>query len=50
MAVVAPPPPVATRDAIVAGNPAALDAWWNTLGLDSASWWRFWKGPWKQPR
>jgi hypothetical protein len=29
---------------------AALDAWWNTLGLDSVSWWRFWKGPWKQLR
>jgi hypothetical protein len=50
MAVLAPPPQGATREAIIAGSPAALDAWWNTLGLDSASWWRFWKGPWKQPR
>jgi hypothetical protein len=50
MAVLAPPPQAATRAAIIAGDPAALDAWWNTLGLDSASWWRFWKGPWKQPR
>jgi hypothetical protein len=50
MAVLAPPPPVATREAVIAGSPAAIDAWWNTLGLDSASWWRFWKGPWKQRR
>ena len=50
MAVLAPPPQGATREAVIAGSPAALDAWWNTLGLDSASWWRFWKGPWKQPR
>ena len=50
MAVLAPPPQAATREAVISGSPAALDAWWNTLGLDSASWWRFWKGPWKQPR
>jgi hypothetical protein len=50
MAVLAPPPPGVTRQAAIAGDRAALDAWWNTLGLDSASWWRFWKGPWKQPR
>jgi hypothetical protein len=50
MVALAPPPHGVTREAIIAGSPAALDAWWNTLGLDSASWWRFWKGPWKQPR
>jgi hypothetical protein len=50
MAVLAPPPQGATREAVIAGNAAALDAWWNTLRLDSASWWRFWKAPWKQPR
>ena len=22
---------------------ASLDAWWNALGLDDASWWRMWK-------
>jgi hypothetical protein len=50
MAVLAPPPPGVTRQAVVDGSPAALDAWFNTLGLDSISWWRFWKGPWKKLR
>src|SRR5262245_61676430 len=25
-----------------------LDLWWNALGLDDASWWRIWKGPFPQ--
>ena len=36
-----------TRDRIIAGDSRALDAWWNELGLDSASWWRLWKSPWR---
>jgi hypothetical protein len=47
MAVLAPPPQGVTLEAVTNGNRAALDAWWNTLGLDSASWWRIWKAPWK---
>jgi hypothetical protein len=23
------------------------DAWWNQLGLDTASWWRTWKQQWR---
>jgi hypothetical protein len=32
---------------VLAGDRQALDAWWNELGLDSASWWRLWKNPWQ---
>jgi hypothetical protein len=45
MAALAPPPPAVTREAVLRGDRAMLDAWWNTLGLDDASWWRIWKGP-----
>ena len=45
-ALVAAPAGV-TRDRILAGDTRALDAWWNELGLDSASWWRLWKSPWR---
>jgi hypothetical protein len=50
MAVLVPPPPGATREAIVRGDRRLRDQWWGSLGLDSASWWRLWKSPWKQPR
>ena len=51
MAALVPPPPGATRDAIIRGDaPQQRDEWWGKLGLDSASWWRIWKSPWKQPR
>jgi len=50
MATLVPPPPGATRDAIVRGDVRQRDEWWGKLGLDSASWWRIWKSPWKQPR
>ena len=50
MAVLVPAPTGATREAIVRGDRRLLDAWWGSLGLDSASWWRIWKAPWKQPR
>jgi hypothetical protein len=36
-----------TRDRILDGDRRALDAWWNELGLDSSSWWRLWKSPWR---
>jgi hypothetical protein len=42
----APPPAGITREGVLAGNRAMLDAWWDTLGLESASWWRMWETPW----
>ena len=46
LAQLAPPPAGVTRDGVLAGNREMLDAWWDTLGLDSASWWRVWQGRW----
>jgi hypothetical protein len=40
-----PMPPAVTRDAVLRLDRAALDQWWDTLGLDEASWWRRWKQP-----
>ena len=46
LASLVPPPPAATRVAVLRGDRRALDSWWNALGLDSASWWRIWKRTW----
>lgn len=51
MALLVPPPPGTTREAIVRGDAIQeRDAWWGKLRLDSAAWWRRWKAPWKQLR
>src|SRR5205823_5875124 len=34
-----------TRDAILRLDRAALDSWWQELGLGDANWWRQWKRP-----
>ena len=34
------------RDAVLRGDPEALDGAWNSLGLGSTEWWREWKGKW----
>ena len=41
----APMPLGVTRDGVVHLNKAALDMWWDSLGLRDATWWRKWKGP-----
>lgn len=46
LAQLAPPPAGVTRAGILAGNRVMLDAWWDTLGLESAMWWRMWETPW----
>ena len=38
-------PPHVTREGVLRGDRMMLDALWDLLGLDSASWWRIWKGP-----
>ena len=38
-------PPHVTREGVLRGDRMMLDAMWDLLGLDSASWWRIWKGP-----
>jgi hypothetical protein len=42
MAALAPPPAGVTREGILAGDAPMLEAWWNSLGLGDASWWRKW--------
>ena len=44
-----PPPPAVTRDGIRNGRRDMLDAWWEALGLGTASWWRTWKQSWQDP-
>jgi len=39
-----PRPATVSRDAVLRLDRAALDQWWDALGLDEASWWRKWKG------
>jgi hypothetical protein len=43
LAALVPPPGGVTRDAVLAGDRRALDAWWDALGIDNGSWWLFWK-------
>ncbi len=45
LAELVPPPRAAPRAAVLAGDRAALDAWWAALDLGSASWWRLWRQP-----
>jgi hypothetical protein len=40
-----PAPAGVSRDAVLRLDKAALDQWWDTLGLNEASWWRKWKQP-----
>jgi hypothetical protein len=34
-----------TRDAVMRLDKAAMDQWWDALGLLDTTWWRKWKGP-----
>jgi hypothetical protein len=38
-----PMPPAVTREAVMRLDRAALDQWWDALGLRDAGWWRKWK-------
>jgi hypothetical protein len=38
-----PMPAEISRDAVLRVDRAALDQWWDRLGLNEASWWRTWK-------
>src|SRR3954469_7627707 len=40
-----PAPAGVSREAVLRLDKAALDQWWDALGLDEASWWRKWKQP-----
>jgi len=40
-----PMPATVTREAVLQLNRAALDQWWDALGLLDTTWWRMWKRP-----
>lgn len=39
-------PPTVTKENILRGDPAAIDAAWNALDLGNTDWWREWKRRW----
>lgn len=39
-------PAAVTREKILEGDPSAMDAAWNALGLGNTDWWRGWKRQW----
>jgi anti-sigma factor ChrR (cupin superfamily) len=40
-----PPPKKVTREGILRGDRAMIDAWWDELELGDTTWWRMWKAP-----
>jgi hypothetical protein len=46
LASLVPPPDGVTRDDIIRGNGMALSRWWDALGVDVSTWWRFFKKKW----
>jgi len=42
-------PPGVTREAVLKLDSAALDEWWNALGLGDAGWWRKFSAPYPSP-
>jgi hypothetical protein len=46
MSVLAPPPSGVTRERVLGGDRRSIDLWWNSLGLDTTTWWRMWKKNW----
>jgi hypothetical protein len=47
LALLVAPPADLDREAVLRGERASLDAWWNALGLEDAAWWRRWERPWR---
>jgi hypothetical protein len=45
LAALVPPPAGVTRDGVLRGERAMLDAWWNGLELGDVDWWRLWSQP-----
>lgn len=42
----APMPAGVTRNGVLTGDRAMLDAWWSALGLGASDWWRTWRQTW----
>jgi hypothetical protein len=48
MAAIAPLPTGVTREGVLSLQPQMMDQYWDSLGLDTANWWRKWKSDWRQ--
>ncbi|MCL4812899.1 MAG: FecR domain-containing protein [Vicinamibacteraceae bacterium] len=48
LAALVPAPAGVTREGILRGDRAMLEAWWAELGLGSAEFWRSWTSPWTE--
>lgn len=46
LAELAPPPKGITREAILRGERGELDVWWDSLGVETGTWWRLLKKKW----
>jgi hypothetical protein len=46
LASLVPPPASVSREGVLGGDRAMLDAWWDALGLGSSETWRAWTGRW----
>jgi FecR-like protein len=46
LASLAPPPEGVSRELALAGDPTALSLWWDSLGVETGTWWRFFKKKW----
>ena len=43
LASLASPPEGVTRELVLAGNSTAINLWWDSLGVDTGTWWRLFK-------
>jgi hypothetical protein len=46
LALLAPPPQGVTRELALRGDRTALSLWWDSLGLETGTWWRLFKKKW----
>jgi len=46
LATLAPPPAGISRPDILHGDRRALNQWWDSLGIESSTWWKLWKKKW----
>jgi hypothetical protein len=46
MAEIAPPPPGVAREAILTGDREALHTWWDSLDVETGTWWTLLKKKW----
>jgi hypothetical protein len=46
LASLAPPPEGVTRELTLAGDRTALSLWWDSLGIETGTWWRLLKKKW----